>query len=253
MKSNTGAHASTGTSHVQGVNATSGGLIKATLGAAVVAGAILTFVWLPAEHGIDPTGVGHLLGLTEMGHIKEHLHAEADAEAASALLAQSDSPVLAESDDINQKLDAIQLQLTAIAAAVGTPSSPTDSQVLAQSEEQQSASPNPDTAAEAEEWRDEVDYTLIPGQGIEVKLVMNEGAIAEFEWSANGAVVNYDTHGDGNGQSISYEKGRSVPEQSGQLIAAFKGNHGWFWRNRTDDNVLVTLRTRGDYIELAFP
>jgi hypothetical protein len=64
MKSNTRASAEISSSHVQAVNATSGGLIKATLGAAVVAGAILTFVWLPAEHGIDPTGVGHVLGLT---------------------------------------------------------------------------------------------------------------------------------------------------------------------------------------------
>ncbi|MFK7861533.1 MAG: hypothetical protein AB8B64_22135, partial [Granulosicoccus sp.] len=71
MQPNTRADGSTSSAHVQGVNATAGGLVKATLGAAIAAGAILTFVWLPAEYGIDPTGVGHVLGLTEMGHIKE--------------------------------------------------------------------------------------------------------------------------------------------------------------------------------------
>ncbi|WP_241427577.1 HupE/UreJ family protein [Fertoeibacter niger] len=43
-----------------------------------------------------------------------------------------------------------------------------------------------------------------------------------------------DTHGDGSGNSISYEKGRAVPADAGELTAAFTGNHGWFWRNRGD-------------------
>ena len=102
-------------------------------------------------------------------------------------------------------------------------------------------------------WRDEVSYTLAPGEGIEVKLAMQEGQIARFEWTANGSVVNYDTHGDGGGQRVSYEQGRAVPEQAGELTAAFTGNHGWFWRNRTDDPVTITLRTAGDYAELKAP
>jgi hypothetical protein len=66
-------------------------------------------------------------------------------------------------------------------------------------------------------------------------------------------VVNYDTHGDGSGQKISYEQGRGVPDQAGELTAAFTGNHGWFWRNRTDAPVTVTLRTAGDYAEMKAP
>ena len=105
----------------------------------------------------------------------------------------------------------------------------------------------------APEWRDEVSYTLAPGEGIEVKLVMEEGQTARFEWTANGGVVNYDTHGDGSGQKVSYEQGRGVPEQAGELTAAFTGNHGWFWRNRTDAPVTVTLRTGGAYAEMKAP
>ena len=52
---------------VQSVPATPGGLIRSTLLAAGAAGAILVLFWLPAEYGIDPTGVGGLTGLTEMG------------------------------------------------------------------------------------------------------------------------------------------------------------------------------------------
>lgn len=105
----------------------------------------------------------------------------------------------------------------------------------------------------APEWRDEVSYTLDPGEGIEVKLAMQEGQIARFAWTANGSVVNFDQHGDGSGQKISYEQGRAVPEMAGELTAAFSGNHGWFWRNRTEAPVTVTLRTGGDYVELRAP
>ena len=38
-------------------------------------------VYMPAELGQDPTGVGTILGLTEMGEIKQQLKAEAEADA----------------------------------------------------------------------------------------------------------------------------------------------------------------------------
>lgn len=240
------------TSHVQGVNATSGGLLKATLGAAVAAAAILTFVWLPAEYGVDPTGVGRMLGLTEMGQIKEQLHAEADADVAAVAEVASAVQVVdglqtdQGNSEISRKLDAIQAQLSAIAAAVEAGSEAASAKSLSQPTTLLKDS----TAEAAPFWRDEVENTLQPGEGIEIKLVMDEGAVAEFEWSANGAVVNHDTHGDGDGQTISYKQGRSVPEESGQLTAAFTGNHGWFWRNRTDGPVVVTLRTRGNYRQM---
>ncbi len=52
------------------------------------------------------------------------------------------------------------------------------------------------------------------------------------------------------GNSISYEKGRGVPESEGVIKAAFDGNHGWFWRNRTATEVTITLRTRGAYSDI---
>ncbi len=82
---------------------------------------------------------------------------------------------------------------------------------------------------------------------------MEQGQTALFAWTANGGAVNFDMHGDGSGQKISYEQGRAVPEQAGELTAAFTGNHGWFWRNRTEAPVTVTLRAAGDYAELKAP
>jgi hypothetical protein len=56
-------------------------LIKSTIVAAVVAAFLLVVAILPAEYGIDPTGVGKVLGLTKMGEIKISLAQEAVAQS----------------------------------------------------------------------------------------------------------------------------------------------------------------------------
>jgi hypothetical protein len=255
---------------VRSVAATPGGLIRSTLLAAGAAGAILVLFWLPAEYGIDLTGMGRLTGLTEMGEIKQQLAAEAEADALAAAVAPvatasadpaAPGPTLA-APDILARLDRIDAQLAAIGAVIGTPqglSEPiAEPSVAAESApEQAAAAPDPVEAAVAEvaapQWRDEVSYSLNPGEGIEVKLAMEEGQTARFFWTANGSVVNFDLHGDGSGQKVSYEQGRAVPEASGDLTAAFTGNHGWFWRNRTEAPVTVTLWTGGDYATMRAP
>lgn len=278
--------------HVRGVEATSGGLIRSTVISGAAALAVLTIFYLPAEYGVDVTGLGGGLGLTEMGQIKQQLYAEAAADDAAAA-----AQVMTLDPAITARLDRMEAHLLTIGAIIGAPainlpapaveSAPEVEAVVVEPEPQAAPEPvatdpaperapavvdteaNPEPAAEAaaiepaveaavaeaitSEWRDEVSYTLAPGEGIEVKLVMQEGQAARFEWTANGAVVNYDTHGDGSGQKISYETGRGVPEQAGDLTAAFTGNHGWFWRNRTDAPVTMTLRTAGDYAEMKAP
>jgi hypothetical protein len=95
------------------------------------------------------------------------------------------------------------------------------------------------------------EIALAPGQGREIKLAMRQGARVNFEWSVAGGVVNFDTHADRPGTPYhGYEKGQAQQSDSGELVAAFDGMHGWFWRNRGREPVTVTLRTRGDYQEL---
>ncbi|WP_374398116.1 hypothetical protein [Tabrizicola sp.] len=255
--------------HIHHVEATSGGLLRSSLKAAGVAVALLTVFYLPSEYGVDPTGLGGVLGLTEMGQIKQQLYAEAEAETAAPVGA---APAAADPALIG-RLDRIEAQVAVIAAVVGAaglaapdpapeaaaavPEAPAAEPVA---EPVAEAAPEPAIEAAVAEaavatpvWRDEVNYTLAPGEGIEVKLAMQEGQVATFEWTANGGVLNHATHGDGGGEEISYEDGRGVPEQAGKLTAAFTGNHGWFWRNRTEEPVKVTLRTAGDYAEMKAP
>ena len=194
-------------------------LIRSTLIAAAVALVLLFTVILPAEYGIDPTRIGRVLGLTQMGEVKMALAREAEAAEAAGAGAATPSAVAPSAP-----------------AAVSTP---------------QPAAPVAAAPAADSANSHVTEVTLTPGQGREIKLAMREGARVNFEWSVAGGVVNFDTHADRPGTPYhGYEKGQGRASQSGELVAAFDGMHGWFWRNRGREPVTVTLRTRGDYQEL---
>ena len=183
---------------------TSAQLVRSTLLALVGAAVLLVTVVLPAEYGIDPTGVGDVLGLKRMGEIKTQLAEEASTDAV---------------DD---------------ASSAAAPSVPVPDSFL----------------GDPGDWRDRTEVAIAPDEAIELKLVMSEGDRAEFEWVAEGGALNFNLHADGSGQSVEYDKGRAVSNDADELVAAFDGHHGWFWRNRTANPVLLTLRTRGVYSEI---
>lgn len=211
--------------HIRGVEASGGGLVGATVGAALAAGSLLVLMWLPAEYGVDLTGFGRKIGLTEMGEIKQQLADEAEAEAAT------DPQVLARLAEIESQLAALNAKLAGGAAPMSeVPEAPG-----------------------SDGWRDTWTYTLQPDQGIEAKMEMLKGQTAQFEWRAEGGSLNYDMHGDGAGGEISYDKNRNKTARSGALTAAFEGMHGWYWRNRSDVPVTLTLNLSGDYEYLATP
>ncbi|WP_264648848.1 transmembrane anchor protein [Psychrobacter sp. G] len=188
--------------------------MKSTVLAAIAAIVLLFTVVLPAEYGIDPTGVGKLLRLTEMGQVKQQLAEEEEADAAGLLATDT---LASETPDIDNVAE------QAVSATLS------------------------DTAVANGQWRDEIPFTLTPGEGLEIKMKMDSGDKTEYSWVVTGGDVNFDTHGDAPGQAISYEKGRGIAADEGVLEAAFTGNHGWFWRNRGQSDVQVVLRTRGDY------
>lgn len=185
-------------------------LIRSTAIAGVSAVAILVTVVLPAEYGIDPTRIGGVLGLTEMGELKTQLAEEAEADREMDQAAGEQSSVL---NDV-------------FGLFVGSAH-----------------------AQEAETWRDETTFTLEPGDTAEWKLVMEEGQTAQYRMLVEGGRVNFDLHGHGGGQSVTYEKGRGSTGDEGEIVAEFDGEHGWFWRNRDDAASTVTIQVRGEYAE----
>lgn len=198
---------------------TTGKLLRSTALAAGVAGLLLATAVLPAEYGVDPTRVGSVLGLTEMGRIKRQLAAESAADARAAAAAAGSASLPAAADPV------------AAPAGGSIPAS------------------TPAAAAQGER-SDTTVITLAPDAAAEIKLVMEKGARARFVWSSSGGRVNFDTHADRPGVKYhGYGKGSSQREE-GELAAAFTGSHGWFWRNRTGETVTITLETSGAYKEV---
>lgn len=199
-------------------------LIKSTILAVVAAAVILVTIVLPAEHAIDPTGIGRVLKLTQMGEIREQL----GAEAAADRMKDQNSP-LAPRSSLIDRIFADLLIGSAHAAERGK------SILLAQ----------------ALTRNDETVIILEPTKGVEWKMTMAQGTLVQYAWSVVGGVVNYDMHGTPKGgKETSYKTARGIAADQGTLTAGFDGTHGWFFRNRGTQPVTITLRTSGAYADL---
>jgi hypothetical protein len=203
---------------------TSRQLLRSTVIAVGVAAALLVTVVMPSEYAIDPTGVGRVLGLTQMGEMKEILAEEAAADAA------------------------VQ------PAAAQVVQAPAPSQVAPQ--EQVAAAPVAEPVAEPQQplKTDEMTVTLKPGEASEIKLEMLDKATVSYEWATDGVPVNHDTHGEPyngpKGYYHSYSKAKQITGDKGEFTAIFDGTHGWFWRNRSNSDVTITLKTKGEYLSV---
>ena len=194
-------------------------LLRSTVLAILVAAGLLVTVVMPSEYAIDPTGVGRTLGLTQMGELKIILAQEALADAAPP---QASAPEPAP-------------QIAAVKPEVQSAVQPVAKSNLALK-------------------KDQLTITLKPGEGKEIKLEVLKNRTVNYEWTTVGGPVNYDTHGEPyNGEKgyfHSYNKGKQVKSDKGEFIAIFDGTHGWFWRNRSNSDVTIALKTTGDYLSV---
>lgn len=187
-------------------------LLKASAIAVVVAGAILITVVLPAEYGIDPTGVGRRLGLDVL----------AGAANATELSSATAKPATA------AKAGATKLD------AVGQPAKPVEASVVSK--------------RTADYRSDTMSLTLAPGKGAEIKAAMKAGDGFVFQWKASGNVA-VDMHGERTGadkdEYTSYWIERSQRQASGTFTAPFDGTHGWYWMNQGSEPVTVQVAVSG--------
>lgn len=206
-------------------------LLRGTVYAAIVAAVILTVAVLPAEYGLDPTGLGRTMGLTK-------LHADPATPAAADKSAAVQAPAAA-----------------AAVPAVGPPvpaGGPPRSTVSAPGEQRAlTVSSRP-----ALPYRtDDMEILVAPGKGVEVKTLLAKGQTLIYTWKTkDAALLNHDFHGEPvNAKENEFESfilEREVSESRGTLIAPFTGVHGWYWKNKSTVPVTVVLRASGFYSEI---
>ena len=186
-------------------------LVKSTILASMVAAVILVTVVLPAEYAIDPTGLGKIIGLQKMGEIKMSLAKEV-AEEEKKSKKQSKSENNSASNEKPKPKPAVNMQNKHVKT-----------------------------------------ITLAPNQAREIKLKMSKGKKVSYQWHTNVGWVNYNVHGDSKPLKIKYHyygKG-SRNKKNGIIVAAFDGYHGWWWRNRTRRLITLTLKTKGEYLDIV--
>jgi hypothetical protein len=202
-------------------------LLRGTVVAAIIAGVILTIAVLPAEYGIDPTGIGKALGLTSL-----HVPAGAPAPDSTSASAPSAAP-------------AAELDPVAPAPQGSQVASPGEARALTVATKQ-----TVDYRADIQEW------TLAPGKGLEVKANLAQGATLIYAWKTkNGELINHDFHGDPanakNNEFESFIAEKGVSQSRASLIAPFTGVHGWYWKNKTSAPVTLVLQASGFYTNLV--
>ncbi|MBN8833676.1 MAG: hypothetical protein ABS68_09210 [Niastella sp. SCN 39-18] len=183
---------------------------------ALFLGALLVFcAILPAEYGIDPTGVGKALGFTR-------LHASSSEAGAST---------------VRMSYPRLKMEKAGSDPSVKKPIE----------------ADNPPPTQQYDVREDSVQVTVPAGKGIEYKVYMLKHGQMKYEWSTEKDVLYIDFHGEVNeaepAKDTYYESYTLAYADNmvGTFLSPFEGKHGWFFRNNGQNDVVVTIRLKGQY------
>ena len=91
-------------------------------------------------------------------------------------------------------------------------------------------------------------------ESIEYKVEMNSGDAVVYEWKVLEGSVYYDFHGHPHHEETDffnrYHEGEGS-QRSGTIMAAFTGQHGWFWLNLSQGPVVIELNVSGFYDKIV--
>jgi hypothetical protein len=189
-------------------------LLKATVIAIVVAGLVLITTVLPAELGIDPTGIGKKLGLLGMS-----AEVEATSAPSTSVVAPASPAVTAPT-----KGDVMQNEYVA------------QSRTAFRSGEM-SVTLAPNKGAE-------IKARMLKGDQFTFNWLSDGGAV---EFDMHGEKVDA-----AKDEFTSYWMA-DADHAAGTFIAPFEGVHGWYWHNAGTEPVTVTVTVSGFYSELFRP
>lgn len=188
-----------------------------SMGAALAAAilAVVLFV-LPAEYGVDPTGLGAKLGLTRLAAVEEDHDEPAETVVGTY-------PGLPDADEF----DYFEPEVFGEPFSKGHPS---------------------------RYRQDRFSIDLDVSEQVEYKAVMQRGDAIVYSWSVNSDTVYTDFHADPGENAEGYPEGYFIryresetAQDAGSIVAPFAGNHGWYWLNIEEQPVTITLEVAGYY------
>lgn len=195
-----------------------GNLLQGTLLALIAAVVVTLLFVLPAELGVDPTGLGARLGLLDL------------AASAGTLEAGSGGSVTIEGawPGIPEEFDFYEPDV------LGDPFS---------------------RSHDGKFRSDTLSIELDVGEQVEYKAVMKRGDALLYDWRLDrGTSVYSDFHADPGDNAAAYPDRyyiryaeNEAAESSGSLVAPFDGNHGWYWLNIEEQPITITLEVHGYY------
>ncbi len=184
---------------------------------------IVTFLFImPAEYGVDPTGVGTKLGLTDLEQTEADAAPSASTGAATRVIA-GEFPRAPAPEDFDFY----------------------DPEVMS----------DPFSRSHSTPFRsDTIEVPLDEFEHVEVKANMKQGDALVYSWKlVEGETVYTDFHADPHETDkypeqywVRYAESED-PAASGSIVAPFDGNHGWYWMNIEENPVKIVLEVRGYY------
>jgi hypothetical protein len=186
--------------------------------ALLVAAVVLVVAVLPAEYGIDPTGVGRALGLLELNAPPTRTIEVKDVIGGNETVREVEIPEAGEPVPL----------------------------------------PNPAVhqAEDREIQTRTLTLTLQPGQETEVKTVLRTSKVIVYHWHSEGGPAYSDLHGHdpaaGSEFFVRYREDMDgATDVTGSLVAPFDGEHGWYWVNINNDPITITLTVTGFFDDIV--
>jgi len=198
-------------------NLNKGQLLKSLIVALIIDAVVLITSVLPAEYGLDPLGTGELFRFSK--------------------LYQGDKQL--ENIKPNSSLNFKKIKMEKLGSSPNT-AKPMEAD-------------NPPPEIQYSKREDTITVAIPAEKGIEYKFKSLKHGSTKYEWSTDKGIVYIDFHGEVKQENppknVFYESYTLAysNNMAGTLTAPFEGKHGWYFRNETNEDIVVTIRLNGQY------
>jgi hypothetical protein len=198
-------------------NLNKGQLLKSLIIALIIGTIVLLTAVLPAEYGIDPLGTGKLFGFSKLYQGNEQI----------------------ENNEIYSSLNFKKIKMEKLGSPQSIPK-PIEAD-------------NPPPEVQYSEREDTIEVIVPAKKGIEYKFKSLKYGRTKYEWTTAKGIVYIDFHGEvkqeNSSKNVFYESYTLAysNNMAGTLTAPFEGKHGWYFRNETNEDIIIAIRLNGQY------